>query len=49
MAIFFGPGYGGGAEGLETLKAAESGAVPVALLIAYLSHHGMQIPNISGS
>jgi uncharacterized membrane protein YadS len=95
LAIFFGPGHGGGAEGMDLLKAAESGAVPVenglrklffmltfislgiitdfrklkesnfgkmvwvyfvalflfiipvALLIAYLFHHGMQIPNIT--
>jgi hypothetical protein len=95
LAIFFGPGHGGGIEGMDLLKAAESGAVPVenglrklffmltfislgimtdfrklkeskfgkmvwvyfvslflfiipvALLIAYLFHHGMQIPNIA--
>jgi hypothetical protein len=96
LAIFFGPGQGGAAEGMDILKAAESGAVPVekglrklffmltfislgvitdfkklkeskfgkmvwvyfvalflfiipvALIIAYLFHHGMQIPNVAG-
>jgi uncharacterized membrane protein YadS len=96
LAIFFGPGHGGGIEGMDVLKAAESGAVPVenglrklffmltfislgiitdfrklkeskfgkmvwvyflalflfiipvALIIAYLFHHGMKIPNIAG-
>jgi len=93
--IFFVPGYAGSAEGMDLLKAASSGAIPVengmrklffmltfmslgiitdfkklkeaqfgkmvwvyfvalflfiipvAILISYLFHHGMQIPNIA--
>lgn len=95
LLIFFGPGHAGSAEGMEVLKAAESGAVPVengmrklffmltfmslgivtdfkklkeaqfgkmvwvyfvalfffiipvAILVAYLFHHGMEIPNVA--
>jgi uncharacterized membrane protein YadS len=95
LAIFFGPGQAGAAEGMEILKAAKAGAVPVekglrklffmltfmslgiitdfkklkeaqfgkmvwvyfvalfffiipvAIIIAYLFHHGMEIPNIA--
>ncbi len=95
LGVFFGPGNAGGAGGMDILKAAQSGAVPVeggmrklffmltfmslgiitdfrtlkeakfgkmvwvyfvalflfiipvALIIAYLFHHGMQIPNIA--
>jgi|Deesub1362A_J573_1020465.scaffolds.fasta_scaffold00004_266 uncharacterized membrane protein YadS len=95
LAIFFGPGHAGAPEGMDVLKAATAGAVPVekgmrkfffmltfmslgiitdfkklreaqfgkmvwvyfvalflfiipvAILIAYIFHHGMQIPNIA--
>ncbi len=96
LGIFFGPGHGGAEAGMDVLKAAKAGAVPVegslrkllfmltfmslgvitdfkklkeaqfgkmvwvyfvslflfiipvAIIIAYLFHHGMQIPNIAG-
>jgi len=95
LGIFFGPGMAGAAEGMDVLKSAESGAIPVekglrklffmltfislgiitdfkklkeaqfgkmvwvyfvalflfiipvAMIIAYLFHHGMEIPNIA--
>lgn len=95
LGIFFGPGHGGAAEGMDILKNAQAGAVPVeggmrklffmltfmslgiitdfkklkeaqfgkmvwvyfvalflfiipvAILVAYLFHHGMEIPNIA--
>ena len=96
LAIFFGPGHAGAAEGMTLLKMAKAGAVPVekglrklffmltfmslgvitdfkklkeaqfgkmvwvyfvalflfiipvAVIIAYLFHHGMEIPNMAG-
>jgi uncharacterized membrane protein YadS len=95
LAIFFGPGQGGAPEGMDLLKNAQAGAVPVekgmrklffmltfmslgiitdfkklreaqfgkmvwvyfvalflfiipvAIIVAYLFHHGMEIPNIA--
>jgi hypothetical protein len=95
LGIFFGPGHGGAIEGMELLKNAQAGAVPVekgmrklffmltfmslgiitdfkklkeaqfgkmvwvyfvalflfiipvAIIVAYLFHHGMEIPNVA--